>query len=174
MGKQQFPQQQVDDLEPEFVSNVVGSLRELNEMGKPNTNAEVKKRIDEYFNFCQRTGNRPGIESLCLALHITRTTLFHWNAGVNCDKERQEIISRAKSFIAAFLEQSMARGKISPPSGIFLMKNWLNYKDTVSFENLASEGIERNGLPDQSAADIAARHRIGQPIERPELPEDLF
>ena len=29
MGKQQFPQQQIDDLEPDFVSEVVGSLREL-------------------------------------------------------------------------------------------------------------------------------------------------
>lgn len=25
-------------------------------------------------------------------------------------------------------------GKISPPSGIFLMKNWLSYKDAISIE----------------------------------------
>ena len=145
MGKQQFPQQQVDDLEPEFVSEVVGSLRELNELGKPETNEELSQRIDDYFSFCQRTGTRPGIESLCLALHISRTTLFNWNAGINCDAERQEIIGRAKSFIAAFLEQSMTRGKISPPSGIFLMKNWLNYKDTISFES-SVQAVENNGI----------------------------
>ena len=62
MGKHQFPQQQVDDLEPEFVSEVVGSLRELNELGKPETNEELSQRIDDYFSFCQRTGTRPGIE----------------------------------------------------------------------------------------------------------------
>ena len=28
----------------------------------------------------------------------------------------------------------MLRGKISPPSGIFLMKNWLSYKDAISIE----------------------------------------
>ena len=145
MGKQQFPQQQVHDLEPEFVSEVVGSLRELNELGKPETNEELSRRIDDYFSFCQRTGTRPGIESLCLALHISRTTLFNWNAGINCDKERQEIVGRAKSFIAAFLEQSMTRGKISPPSGIFLMKNWLNYKDTISFES-SVQAVENNGI----------------------------
>ena len=28
----------------------------------------------------------------------------------------------------------MLCGKISPPSGIFLLKNWANYRDTLSFE----------------------------------------
>ena len=54
---------------------------------------------------------------------------------MGCSEHRQELINRAKGFIAAFMEQAMTRGKISPPSGIFLMKNWLNYKDTISFEN---------------------------------------
>lgn len=130
-----FPQAGLEDLPPEFVSEVVQSLRELNEMGKPETDKDVQERIDKYFEFCQRTGNRPGIESLCLALHISRTTLFRWAAGIDCSSNRQEIINTAKGFIAAFLEQVMMRGKISPPSGIFLMKNWLNYKDTISFEN---------------------------------------
>ena len=40
----------------------------------------------------------------------------------------------AKAFISAYIEQAMLSGKISPPSGIFLMKNWLGYKDTVSIE----------------------------------------
>jgi hypothetical protein len=136
---QNVPQAGLADLEPQFVAETVKSLRELHAMGKPQTDEEVSKRIDEYFSFCQRTGNRPGIESLCLALHISRTTLFNWNAGINCSPARTEIINTAKAFIAAFLEQSITRGKISPPSGIFLMKNWLNYKDTISFENVAAE-----------------------------------
>lgn len=138
MGR--VPQELLSDLEPEFVSETVASLRELHELGRPETNQELAERIDQYFDFCQRTGNRPGIETLCLALHITRTTLFNWNAGITCDAERQQIIESAKAFIAAFLEQSITRGKISPPSGIFLMKNWLNYKDTLSFESSVDTG----------------------------------
>lgn len=156
MSKNNFPQAGLDNLEPEFVADVVQSLRELNEMGKPETDEEVKDRIDKYFEFCQRTGNRPGIESLCLALHISRTTLFKWNIGSNCSSYRQEIISNAKGFIAAFLEQAMTRGKISPPSGIFLMKNWLNYKDTISFENAVEaqpENLHRS--PEEIAMDYA-------------------
>ena len=57
MSKNNFPQEGIDNLEPEFVSDVVQSLKELNSMGKPNTDDELKDRIDKYFEFCQRTGN---------------------------------------------------------------------------------------------------------------------
>ena len=36
-----FPQQHLDDLEPDFVSDTVKSLRELNELGKPRTDEEL-------------------------------------------------------------------------------------------------------------------------------------
>ena len=108
-----------------------------------------------------------------MALHISRTTLFNWNAGINCNAERQEIIGRAKSFIAAFLEQSMTRGKISPPSGIFLMKNWLNYKDTISFES-SVQTVEDNGIAlsqdeIRQIADQASQNSIKEMLE--ELPD---
>ena len=172
MGKHQFPQQQIDDLEPDFVSDVVESLRELNDMGKPVTDEELEKRIDEYFQFCQRTGNRPGIESLCFSLHISRTTLFNWNAGISCTVRRKEIINRAKSFVACFMEQAMTRGKISPPSGIFLMKNWLYYKDTVSFENAVDlTHIEGQQL---TREEIAAKFRsLPEFQEKPERPDGI-
>ena len=36
--------------------------------------------------------------------------------------------------INAFIEQALLSGKINPASGIFLAKNWLGYKDSVSLE----------------------------------------
>ena len=168
MGKvNNFPQSNVDNLESDFVSDVVGSLRELNELGKPKDDDELRERIDHYFQFCERTGTRPGIESLCLALHVTRTTLFNWNAGINCTEQCQELVCTAKSFIAAFLEQAMTRGKINPPSGIFLLKNWLGYKDTFSFENNVNP--QENMLPQQSREQIAERYQAY--IELPERPD---
>lgn len=115
-------------------------------MGKPKTDAEIKKRIDDYFLFCQCSGIRPGIESLCMALHISRTMLFKWNNGTNCSRECQELIQSAKSFIGAFIEQAMLGSKISPPSGIFLMKNWLSYKDAISIEESISNTTEKRAL----------------------------
>lgn len=168
MRKSNFPNEKLNDLGEEFVAETVMSLRQLNEMGRPKTDKEIAERIDEYFEFCQRTGVRPGIESLCLALHISRTTLFNWNAGINCSRERQEIVSHAKSFIAAFLEQCMTKGKISPPSGIFLMKNWLNYRDTISFED-ATASQQTTDIPRASREEIAARHAGAELPEPPDL-----
>lgn len=134
MGKNNYPQMGLDDIDSGTVYQIVSSLRELHDMGRPTSDEEVENRINEYFSFCERSSIRPGIESLCMALHISRTTLFRWNNGEDCSTHRQEIIQSAKSFIGAYLEQAMLGGKITPPSGIFLMKNWLSYKDTVSIE----------------------------------------
>lgn len=157
MQKPNYPGQQLADLPDEFVQETVRSLKQLNELGRPETDAEVQERIDQYFQFCQDTGCRPGIESLCLALHISRTTLFNWVRGSGCSSERQQIAERAKAFIGAFLEQSVLRGKVSPPSGIFIMKNWLGYKDTISFED-ATDTAQQN-TPRQTAAEIAAKYK---------------
>ena len=134
MGKGSYPQGQIDDMEPSTVQEIVTSLRQLYDRGKPETDEEIKQRIDEYFSFCQQSSIRPGIESLCMALHISRTTLFNWNNGIGCSLVCQEHIQSAKALIGAFIEQAMLGGKISPPSGIFLMKNWLSYKDAISIE----------------------------------------
>lgn len=152
MAKNNYPQAGLDEIEPGTVQQIVTSLKELHDLGRPKTDDEVAKRIDDYFDFCQHSSIRPGIESLCMSLHISRTTLFRWNNGDDCSPYRQELIQLAKSFIGAFLEQAMLGGKISPPSGIFLMKNWLNYKDTVSFEeNIPQEENNRKIL---SAKDL--------------------
>lgn len=168
-SKSNYPSEQVNDLDPDFVAETVKSLRELNDLGKPETDEEVRTRIDQYFEFCQDTGNRPGIESLCLALHISRTTLFNWASGTGCSTERQEIIEKAKNFIASFLEQIVLRGRISPPSGIFLMKAWLGYKDTVSIEEVLKEQPAQ--VSRASVAEIMERHKVALELPEMEKPE---
>ncbi len=169
-SKSNYPAAQMNDLEPDFVAETIENLRQLNNLGKPKTDAELTERIDQYFQFCQNTGNRPGIESLCMALSITRTTLFNWNNGINCTSERQEIIIKAKAFIASFMEQAILRGKLNPASGIFLMKNWLNYKDSYSFEEATETQAQEK--PRQTAAEIAARHRAA--LELPALEKPIL
>ena len=168
-SKSNYPAAQLNDLEPDFVAETIENLRQLNDLGKPKPDTELTERIDRYFQFCQNTGNRPGIESLCMALSITRTTLFNWNNGINCTPERQEIIIKAKAFIASFMEQAILRGKLNPASGIFLMKNWLNYKDSYSFEEATETKTENK--PTRTAAEIAARHAYVLNEPEPEKPE---
>lgn len=162
-----FPQGTLDDVEPSVVQEIVTSLKELHDMGKPKTDDEVAERIDEYFAFCANSSIRPGVESLSMSLHIDRTTLFKWSKGINCSNERQEIIQSAKSFISAYIEQAMLGGKISPPSGIFLMKNWLNYKDTVSLEQSIPDEEGRRVL---TAAELPKLGRDTLTGSLPQLP----
>lgn len=159
MGKNNYPQSGLDNVEPEVMHEIVHSLRELHELGRPKTDEEVQERIDDYFSFCERSSLRPGVESLCMALHISRTTLFRWNNGEDCSEARREMIQSAKSFIGSFLEQTMLCGKISPPSGIFLMKNWLSYKDTISLEESAPQHDKRKILADAKLPDLSRMHQ---------------
>ena len=125
----------LEQIDPSAVQELTASLMELNKKGVCNTDQEVEQRIDEYFDFCVRSSMRPGIESLCLALHITRTTLFRWCNGNSCSEYRQEMAQNAKQVVAAFIEQASLSGKINPATAIFLMKNWMGYKDNESFED---------------------------------------
>ncbi len=129
-----LPQTELDLVEPTDIQKTVASLIELSNMGKPKTDIEVIDRVDMFFDYCMRSQTRPGIESLCLVLHCSRQTLLNWQNGQGCSKVRQETIQQAKQLIASFIEQVTLSGKINPASGIFLMKNWLNYKDTLSFD----------------------------------------
>ena len=86
------PQGQLTEMNPVKVKAIIHSLRELYDMGKPETNSELKQRIDMFFQFCEDSNIRPGVQALCTALHIGRTTLFRWSNGEDCDRERQEIV----------------------------------------------------------------------------------
>lgn len=130
-----YPQGALNEIDVSEVQEMVGSLKELYDLGKPTTDEEVEDRVNQYFSFCQKSSLRPGIEGLTLALHIGRTTLYNWSNGIKCSKYRQEIIQGAKAFINAYIEAALLGGKISPPSGIFLMKNWCGYKDAVAIED---------------------------------------
>lgn len=134
MSKNNYPQAGLNDLPAGTIQKTVSSLMELRERGKPKDNKELKQRIDEYFNFCKNSSIRPGVETLALALGISRVTLFQWGRGVNCDAERTEIIEAARALINGFIEQCILSGKINPASGIFLMKNWMGYRDVLSLE----------------------------------------
>lgn len=138
MSKNNYPNVAIDEaIPPEKVRALVHSLKQLHDMGRPQTDAEVSERIDYFFQFCEYSNIRPGIESLCLALHISRQTLLNWSNGVKCTPERQQIVQAAKAYIGAYLEQALLSGKINPASGIFLAKNWLGYKDSISIDEAA-------------------------------------
>ena len=167
-----YPNGKLDELPSEVVHETVKSLNDLYQMGKPRSDEEVKERIDKYFELCENSSIRPGIESLALSLGVTRTTLFNWQRGEGCSRERQELIIKAKSFVSAFIEQVMLNNKVYPATGIFLLKNWCSYRDSVEIEPV-QRNLNEPELSKQEIQDILARHPIGEPLKKPELP-DIF
>jgi hypothetical protein len=130
-----YPSNQLNNLEKGVSSITVRCLKELSAKGKPTNTTELKKRIDSYFEFCANEDFRPGIESLCLSLGVTRTTLWNWCKQKGCDEEWAEECQKAKQFILTFLEQISLTGKINPASSIFYLKNWGAYSDNYLLEN---------------------------------------
>ena len=116
------------------VGMITDTIYSLRAKGKCETDAEVQTRIESYFQACRDASIRPGIESLCACLNISRQTLWNWCAGNGCTQARQEMAQNAKQLINGVLEEMSLNGLISPPTAIFLMKNWMHYKDSVEIE----------------------------------------
>ena len=133
-----YPAAQLQQVPAEKIKAMVANMQELRQLPKPQNDDEFAKRIDEYFQFCQTTGTRPGIEGLCVALNCGRTSLWEWQRGLKCSPKRQEIVCAATQFITGILEQMALSDSLNPPVGIFLMKNWAGYRDNFSLEAISN------------------------------------
>lgn len=155
--KNNLPTKKLSEMDSATVQGLVANVKELYDRGKPETDEEVAQRIDEFFGLCERTSLRPGIETLCMSLHISRQTLLNWSRGDGCSRERKELINGARAFIHAFLEQASLSGKLNPATSIFLLKNWCGYRDTVIYQ------AQTNDLLPSERAEIIAqrRHLLG-------------
>lgn len=137
MRKQNYPVQQQPDISKQEMSEQVGSisaLMKLPPIDSKDINA-LEKRIEDFFTFCQTKSLRPSVTLLAVALGVRRETLWKWEQS---NTPRGEAISRAKGIIEALTEQWLSSGKISPPSGIFILKNHFNWRDTVDINAQAT------------------------------------
>lgn len=151
-------------LAPQDVTETILQLDALRKMPRPKNDEEVERRVEEYFQYCAEKHMRPGVESLALALGISRVTLFNWSMGIKCSDKRRQIAEHAKALIAAYIEQASLSGHLNPATGIFIMKNWMNYKDTQSFE--VSRPSDALLTAEQTPEEIAAA------IEADVIPND--
>lgn len=133
-----YPTKSPEQVPAAVIQRMVSTLRELHELGQPTNDDEVEERIRQYFRICEQTAIRPGVESLCLALHVSRQTLSNWAHGIGCSERRQQAVQEARALIHSCLEQMALNGRLSPPTAIFLMKNWMHYSDGPTVIETAS------------------------------------
>lgn len=92
---------------------------------------QVKNRIGMYFQHCAENDRKPQIVGMCNWLGISRQALNEWKNGEVRSTTHGDIIKKACAFIEEMWADYMLNGKINPASGIFLSKNWFNYKDVA-------------------------------------------
>lgn len=91
--------------------------------------SQVRNRINSYFHFCNENDIAMSPADLAKWLKISSGTLRRWRNGEYRSSTHQKLIEDAWDNIEGDLVNSLRTGAISPPSGIFLLKNWFNYKD---------------------------------------------
>ena len=121
-----------------------------------------------YTELCYKYSKRPTILNFSLMIGVDNTTILSWkdgeyrSGGEGASSERSRTVKKWYSEC----ESSLVDGATERNSVgcIFALK--ANYGYTETPQRIEVIGGQ---IPDQTAADIAARHKIGQ-AERPELP----
>lgn len=150
------PQDALTTIPREDIVQILTGIDRLRKLPRCRTDEEIESRINEYFTFCVETGNRPGVEGLCLSLGIVRSTLFNWCNGQGCSAKRTEMCRLAKQTIVTYIEQAGLAGKLNPVSQIFILKNWANYKDSYDITNEGRQGLQPSMSPDEIQRKIEA------------------
>lgn len=120
---------------------------------------QVEDRINQYLQFCADNDRRPQIVGLCNWLGISRSTLNTWKNEEYRTNTHSNIIKKAYNLMEEMWVDYMQNGKISPPTAIFLAKNFFNYKDVadvVVTPNNPMQGLDADtarqrlmdGIPD--------------------------
>ena len=124
-----------------------------------------------YTELCYKCNKRPTILNFSLLIGIDNRTIDTWRRGefrAGEDGASSAHSQTVKKWLAE-CESSLVDGATERNSVgcIFALKANYGYTETPQRVEIV------NGQqPEQIAADIAARHKIGQ-VEKPELPEDL-
>lgn len=138
------------------------------------TNEEIAERLDEYFQNCVQTGQIPTVEDMCLALGVTRNTVYLWEHGVQTNPERAEMIQKAKEILAAIDAKLVSEGKIPQVTYIFRSKNYFGMRDqqevvltpnqnplgdSVDTERLKQKYLENTyGMSDDITIEVLPEH----------------
>lgn len=92
---------------------------------------QVADRIGAYFQYCAENDRRPQVVGMCNWLGISRQAMNEWVRGETRSKTHGDIIKKAYGVLEEMWIDYMDNGKINPATGIFLSKNWFDYKDVA-------------------------------------------
>ena len=125
-----------------------------------------------YTELCYKYSKRPTILNFSLMIGVDNTTIDSWRRGEyragdgGTSSTRSQTVKKwLKECESSLLDGATEKNSVGC---IFALK--ANYGYTETPQRIEVVGGQ---IPDQVAADIAARHQVGQ-VERPEIPPELF
>lgn len=110
------------------ISTAINNTMYWFDRGRVQTDEECLDRIVEFFDRCASNGELPTVEKLCVALGVTRKTVWEWGNGSK-GAYRATLISQAKEALAAIDSDLVQQGKIPAVPWIFRAKNFYNMTD---------------------------------------------
>lgn len=90
---------------------------------------ECAERLNDYFKQCNEEGQMPTVEDMALALGTTRQSIWEWENGQSCSRDRTYMVKKAKAIIAGIDAKLASEGKIPQVVYIFRAKNFYGMKD---------------------------------------------
>ena len=103
---------------------------------------EIRDRVNFYFQLCVTDGVRPNIPGLALAFGLTRTGLMNAMSDRRMTREAAQELGRGIAMMDEILSGMVLDGQVMPVAAIYLMNNWLGYKN-ASEVTTRSETIEK-------------------------------
>lgn len=90
---------------------------------------EIHDRVDFYYQLCVTDGVRPNLPGLALAFGLTRTGLISAMSDRRMTREAAQELGRGIAMMDEILSGMVLDGKVMPVAAIYLMNNWLGYKN---------------------------------------------
>lgn len=117
---------------------------------------QVNQRLGEYFQYCADNDRKPQVVGMCNWLGISKDTLNSWKRGEYRSETHSDLIRKAYDLLEEIWIDYMQNGKINPATGIFLAKNYWNYKDVADvvvtpnnpYQGASEEELRRKYLTD--------------------------
>lgn len=90
---------------------------------------EIRERVNFYYQLCVTDGVRPNLPGLALSFGLTRTGLINAMSDRRMTREAAQELGRGIAMMDEILSGMVLDGKVMPVAAIYLMNNWLGYKN---------------------------------------------
>lgn len=117
--------------------------------------AQVEKRIEDYFDFCEDHDKKPNIKGLGNWLGVSDETVMNWRKGIYRESTHLGVIKKAVDLIQELWWEYGNDGKVNPASWIFIGKNAFGMKDAQEVVITPNNPMGEQGDPDAIAAKYA-------------------